>query len=489
MSRTIDAPAVFDHPLALFAGLVGAALGVAAVAGVVVVPPPPERPVVTAVGAGLVLGGIVVVGRRLRTAVDQADPPAVELRGDVTVPGASLDRAIETTVRGSLEERAAARQRVTDRIREVAAGVLATVERVPVDEAEERVAAGEWPADTSPADVEDEPTGQVTRDRLRQALGRRTSVERSVARTVAALAEATPGLSGSDPEGTPSRAVERAVAVDGEDADPDLTTGPGDRRTRRWVGVVGAAMLAVGVGIFATLEGTGPSLVVASAAVVGAAGYAVTATAPEVSLAVERRVDDDQPDPGEDVEVTVTVEHTGESWLADLRVVDGVPDGLRVVEGSPRYATALRPGESVRFSYVVEATRGDHAFDPLRAVARDASGATERERPVEATGATTIECVPDLDAAVSVPVFAQAARRTGRVRTDTGGEGVEFHSVREYRRGDPLSRVDWNRVATAGEFATLQFNEERAATVVVVVDARRPAYVTGDPAEIGRAHV
>lgn len=254
MSRTIDAPAVFDHPLALFAGLVGAALGVAAVAGVVVVPPPPERPVVTAVGASLVLGGIVVVSRRVRTAVDQADPPAVELRGDVAVPGASLDRAIETTVRGSLEGRAAARQRVTERLREVGAAVLATVERVPVDEAKERVAAGEWPADASPAAVDDEPTGQVTRDRLRRALGRRTSVERSVARTAAALAEATPGLSGSSVEGTTSRGVERAVAGDDEDADPDAATDPRDRRTRRWAGVVGAAMLAVGVGIFATLE-------------------------------------------------------------------------------------------------------------------------------------------------------------------------------------------------------------------------------------------
>jgi uncharacterized protein (DUF58 family) len=134
----------------------------------------------------------------------------------------------------------------------------------------------------------------------------------------------------------------------------------------------------------------------------------------------------------------------------------------------------------VRFSYVVETTRGGHTFDPLRAMARDPSGARECERQVEAADTTELECVPDLSATGEVPVFAQTARRTGRVRTDAAGEGIEFHSVREYRQGDPLSRVDWNRVAQTGEFATLEFHEERAATVVLAVDARKPSYVTDD---------
>ncbi len=474
----VDASPVFDHRIALVVGLVGVALGIAAVAGVTVLPPPPERPVVTLVGAGLVLGGAAVGARRLVTDIDQADPPVVERRGDVTVPGASLDDEIATAVRGEFEERAAARRRIGDRLRETAGATLVAAERIPAEEASDRVDAGEWPGADALSGFAVERTGQATVDRIRSAAGRGSSVRRQVDRAVTALAGAMPTLEphkGGTDRDSPSTRTRPSG-----DEDRDHDDGPADRRTRRWTGVAGAAMLTVGVGVFATLEGGSPSLVVAATAFVGAVAYAVVARPPDVSLAVERRVDADRPEPGEEVEVTVTVENAGENWLPDLRLVDGVPVGLRVVEGSPRYATALRPGESVRFSYAVTTTRGGHTFEELRAMARDPSGARERERQVDATGATELACTPDLDATGEVPVFAQTARRTGRVRTDVAGEGVEFHSIREYRQGDPLSRVDWNRVAATGEFATLEFHEERAATVVLAVDARRPSYVTDD---------
>jgi len=57
---------------------------------------------------------------------------------------------------------------------------------------------------------------------------------------------------------------------------------------------------------------------------------------------------------------------------------------------------------------------------------------------------------------------------------------LEFHSVREYRRGDPLGRVDWRRLAKGGDLSTVQFREAKAAETVIVVDGRRPARVARD---------
>jgi len=62
-----------------------------------------------------------------------------------------------------------------------------------------------------------------------------------------------------------------------------------------------------------------------------------------------------------------------------------------------------------------------------------------------------------------------------------GGAGVEFHATREYRRGDPVKRIDWNRRARTGELATLELREERAATVVLLIDARESAYAASEP--------
>ncbi|MFC7196382.1 hypothetical protein ACFQL4_19980 [Halosimplex aquaticum] len=89
--------------------------------------------------------------------------------------------------------------------------------------------------------------------------------------------------------------------------------------------------------------------------------------------------------PGEVVEVTVTVENTGGSFVPDLRLVDRVPGNMRVVSGTPRLATALGSGDTATFTYQVVAERGTHEW-PLLAIGRDFSGALEREAIVDVEG-------------------------------------------------------------------------------------------------------
>ncbi|WP_238330772.1 DUF58 domain-containing protein [Haloglomus irregulare] len=270
-------------------------------------------------------------------------------------------------------------------------------------------------------------------------------------------------------------------------ADRRATPGePIDRVTERWRGVTAFALLAAALGVLLSR----PALVLAGAAGVLLGGAARAAGPPAGAVAVERTVASERADPGEQVRVTVTVENVGDSLLPDVRVVDGVPGGLTVAEGTPRHATALRPGKRATFSYAVRASRGRHAFGPATVLLRGFTGTVERERSVPAAppdGAATdggestvntdaLACTPELGAGARVPLPPQTTGLAGRVTTDIGGSGTEFHAVREYRRGDPLARVDWARFARTGEFATRQFREERAATVVVVLDTRETSY-------------
>ena len=244
------------------------------------------------------------------------------------------------------------------------------------------------------------------------------------------------------------------------------------RRTGRWRGVSALALVAGAVGILASSAG----LVLVGCVGVVFAAFARAARPPAVELAVERSVSDTDPAPGADVAVTVKIENTGESLLPDLRVVDGVPPALAVASGSPRLATALGPGAAATLSYEVTAARGSHAFEPALVVARDASGTAERRTRVRATDETPITCVPALDSSMGIALRNQTIGQPGRVLTDIGGSGVAFHTTREYRPGDPLSRIDWNRKAKTGDLSTVDFREERAAAVVLVVDAREEAY-------------
>lgn len=264
--------------------------------------------------------------------------------------------------------------------------------------------------------------------------------------------------------------TERRRAAGAPDERP-RTGGVIERETGRWRGVTVVALLAGALGILFSR----PALVLSAALGVVFAAYARAGGAPDPDVTVERTLSESNPDPGDEVRVTLTVRNAGESVLPDLRIVDGVPSGLEVIDGSPRTATALRPGKAATFAYVVEAERGAHEFDAVTVLSRGFAGAVERERRV--VSATTLSCEPRLAEGQPVPLRTQTTGYTGRVATDTGGAGTEFHSVREYRPGDPLNRVDWRRLARTGEFATVEFRQERAATVVLLVDTREEAYV------------
>lgn len=246
--------------------------------------------------------------------------------------------------------------------------------------------------------------------------------------------------------------------------------------TNRWVGLNGVILLVVGIGIAIRA----PALVLIGVVGVGYAAFAAFGDAPEPTLEIDRTLSEDAPDPGDEVDVSLTVRNVGETWLSDMRIVDGVPPGLEATGRPARMAAALAPGEAATVEYTVTAVRGEHTWKDVRIVTRNPSGS--RERYVERAVETMVRCIPTFEAGSDLPLRGLTTQYSGRVVTDVGGSGVEFHSTREYRAGDPVKRIDWNRRARTGELSTLELREERAATVVLLVDSREEAYVARNTA-------
>lgn len=246
------------------------------------------------------------------------------------------------------------------------------------------------------------------------------------------------------------------------------------RTTGRWRGVVGVALLAVAAGVLAKR----PSLLLVGAVAVVFAAYPLVTTPPDPDLSVRRTVDPASPDDGDPVTVRTTVRNEGDRTVFDLRIVDGTPPMLPVTGGSPRAATALRPGGEATLEYELRARPGRHRFQPTTLLCRNVSGSVEVETAVAAR--TTIECAARLP---SVPLRARSRHRTGPLVTDEGGSGLEFHSVAEYEWGDPASRIDWRRFARTGELTSIAFRTERLADVVLCVDVRPAAFRASDAAE------
>jgi uncharacterized repeat protein (TIGR01451 family) len=248
------------------------------------------------------------------------------------------------------------------------------------------------------------------------------------------------------------------------------------RRVRRYRGLAAATVLLVAVGV-----GTGtPTLLLAGIVPLAFVVQGALSTLQPLDgrVRVEREVRPETPLPGQPVEVTLTVTNAGESVLPDLRVRDGVPEELAVRDGSPSAGAALRSGESVTARYTLTANRGRYAFRPVRMRAGSVSGTVVAETTREADGPDAFECRIDAD---DVPLRRRTTAFSGSLATDTGGAGVEFHATRDYRAGDPVSRINWRRYAKTGELSTVEYREQRAARVAVLVDGRDPTHVAAGP--------
>ncbi|ERH08746.1 MAG: conserved repeat domain protein [halophilic archaeon J07HX64] len=434
-------------------------------------PVPVAETLLTVVGGLTLLSAAVLslLGRGER--LTHADTPEVEMATPAEVPGTDLESVLDEfpgpdNIRGDgFDTR---RRQLT----EAAVTVLARIRGLDTGHAREQVAQGVWTDRTRAAEylADDlpEPERELT---LRRLFASETARERSHLRTVDAIAAAA-GVEGRG-DSQLGDGAEADGVVDTGTAGRDVDTGR--HRTGHWTGVSLVVLVCVGVGL---LLGQ-PAVLLAGAAGLGYAAYARVTQPGTVDLSVSRSLGETDPDPGEQVEVTVTVTNNG-GFCPDLRLVDGVPASLPVTGGSPRYGTALRAGESVTFSYTVQAVAGRHEFGPALVVTRNLSSSVEQELLVEA--GSEIQAVPSPEPLRgSVPLRHQPTRYAGERVTDTGGEGLEFRTVREYRPGDSLARIDWNRRARTGELTTLEFDRERATRVVILLDTRRSVQTGPEP--------
>lgn len=488
-----------DRRLASLLGVAALGLGLAVMVAPGIVGFDPGPILVWGVGALVLLRALGVIQDRRRSDLDEAVTPDPELPTATPPPGEDIDAVLE----GFLDTRNATfhRGRVREGLRSAAVAVLSRYGTYSEAEAEAALDAGTWTDDRSATaflgEANAPPLSPLAR--VRNRFRDETSMDRAVRHTVDAIAAAAgldPRSGGSDEaarrlgigRGREARAADAGrapsstdVTTRGDDGSDRGTADVVSRATHptgHWRGVSVVALVGIGAGI---LVGE-PAVLLAGVVGIGFAAYARSSILPPGSVSIDRSLDVDRPEPGEDVRVTVTVTNRTDRFVPDIRLVDGVPGPLAVVDGSPRLGTALRPGERTSFTYTVEARRGVHTFDRALLVARDLPGSVEQERSIAATTETTLTCVPSLRPSTEpVPLRERATRYVGQVETSEGGDGIELYATREYRRGDALSRIDWNRRARTGELTTVEFQEERSATVVLVIDATAAAYVSGQP--------
>jgi uncharacterized repeat protein (TIGR01451 family) len=247
------------------------------------------------------------------------------------------------------------------------------------------------------------------------------------------------------------------------------------RRRVRWRGAIVAALVVAGIGV---IEGNGTLLLAATLPLAYLAYESVSTIEIPDGITVSRQIEPRIVPPGEPVDVTVTVQNNSEQTLSDIRVVDRVPSELAVLSGSPRSGDRLSPGETLTIEYSLIARRGEFDFSAPRLRVRGSGAGTVATVAWLDDGDEQLVCRLDADAP---PLSDSGRERVGRLTTDEPGDGLTFHSTREYQYGDPAGRIDWRSYAKEGTLSTVNYDRQRAATVVFVLDARRAARVAAGP--------
>ncbi len=438
------------------------------------VPFPASDTLLILLGIAAILYGAFALLERRRGGPGPAETPDVELATPPEIPGTDLETTLEG-IPGVEGVRSGVVPSVRGELRKAATAFLTRYRGLDSETAWEQVRTGTWTDDPHA-------TGFLTRGEMSFRQRVRALVRTGATSVRARAVDAVAAIAGVEPD----ESADGADVALSEDIDetgtnsltPESLDGQhrrSRRRTNHWTGVSVVVLVCLGAGV---ILGE-PGVLLAGVVAVGYAAYARATPPGTVALSATRSVDATDPEPGDEVAVTVTLTNEG-GFCPDLRVVDGVPGSLTVADGSPRSATALRGGESVTFSYTVTVRPGVHEFGPVLVLARNLSNSVEQEfllpAPVTLTAVHRPQPVEE-----PVPLRRQPTQYAGRAPTDTGGEGIEFHTVREYQPGDSMARIDWNRRARTGELTTLEFRRERATRVMLLVDVRPEAYVGHSP--------
>lgn len=238
-------------------------------------------------------------------------------------------------------------------------------------------------------------------------------------------------------------------------------------RIPRWRVALAATFVLAGAGVW-LVE---PVLLIAAMAPLVFLAYSTLSTAPpaEDVVSLERSIRPARTYPGGTITVRLTITNRSDRQLLDCRIVDGVPADLGVVDGSPRAGIRLEPDETAALEYTLRARYGEFDFEPVIVRTHSVSAARIETAHLDADGDGRIAATLDPESYV---LGEQTTGIAGELTVDRGGQGLEFFGIREYHPEDPMNRINWRQYARDRQLSTVDYRQQEAVEVVVVVDAR-----------------
>jgi uncharacterized protein (DUF58 family) len=188
-------------------------------------------------------------------------------------------------------------------------------------------------------------------------------------------------------------------------------------------------------------------------------------------LSVKRIVSPAMVSVGEPARVDIQLANLGRQPSPYLQLWEPVGNN----GGAPMQLAKLGPGQAASAAYrVPTARRGLIRTGPLRALRRDVLGLSQRTTTL--AGSEEVLIVPHT-IGLPFPSIGSSGRLGQHLRMKSWGQtGSEFHSLREYQRGDDPRRISWKASARATGLIVRETALEGIRRCTVVLDTTASEY-------------
>ena len=157
---------------------------------------------------------------------------------------------------------------------------------------------------------------------------------------------------------------------------------------------------------------------------------------------------------------------------ATVEVFDGVPAGAEA-EAMPWQGTVAPAGKARVTHGVRIIERGIVSFGQIHVRRVSLLGLWLRKYQVGETEEAKV--YPDYEPVLRFALLAMQQRQEqmGIVRRSLAGSSRDFHQLREYREGDPLSQIDWKATSRRALLISREFQEQRNQNIIFLTDTGR----------------
>jgi uncharacterized protein (DUF58 family) len=200
---------------------------------------------------------------------------------------------------------------------------------------------------------------------------------------------------------------------------------------------------------------------------------------PKAEWEVSRRIDPDEAQAGQPCRVNVLVGWSGNVFPEEVWVNDEIPPQGLSVKGASTYHGTMEGGKRCELAYTASGVRGRYEFPGVTLRRADLLGLNQEDTFISCPGRLFV--LPATERIQKVKISPRRTRvYAGVIRSGESGVGVEFFGTRAYVPGDPVRHLNWKAGARWDLLITNLFEQERAADVGIILDARRNAEVRNE---------